>query len=157
MTSFLADRLGFCAVEEYARAYLRMLDRPYAQGDLTEIARGQLDAVKRAIGECPDGVVSDTHLLVIRIWSEWKYGSLLPELEEIFDVLLPDLYVLCKPDIPWEYDVMRESPKDREALYGRYHDHVRKSGIPYVVAETAGASREERVLADIMGIRKTLP
>ena len=37
------------------------------------------------------------------------------------------LYILCYPDIPWEYDVQRENPfNDRLALFKLYEQEIKK-------------------------------
>jgi nicotinamide riboside kinase len=54
-----------------------------------------------------------------------------------------DLYLLCKPDLPWTQDALREYPdeKPRQELYHMYRDLLIQQPIPWV--EVKG-SYEER-------------
>ncbi|MFW5872398.1 MAG: AAA family ATPase, partial [bacterium] len=64
-------------VPEYARDYLNKLGRPYKQSDLLLIAQEQIALEEKAAAN-HEMVFCDTNLLVIKIWSEFKYQSCHP-------------------------------------------------------------------------------
>src|SRR5688572_5177765 len=69
-------------VAEYARAYLGKLGRPYDQADLLKIAHGQLRMEDEWIRDANKLLICDTNLIVIKIWSEVKFGNVDPDILE---------------------------------------------------------------------------
>lgn len=131
-------------VSEVAREYLNDLDRPYAEGDLLEIAKAQAQN-EDTIVEDPKGVmVCDTDMITIRIWSEEKFGRCHPWILKQSEERHYDLWLLCKPDIPWEPDPMRENPHDRDRLFTVYEGLLKWLEKPYLIIE---GSRKERLAA----------
>ncbi|HRD53451.1 MAG TPA: AAA family ATPase [Flavobacteriales bacterium] len=129
-------------VSEVAREYIDGLDRPYEESDLLRIARAQAQN-EDMIGEEFKGLmVCDTDLITIRIWSEEKYGRCHPLILEQSEKRHYDLWLLCKPDIPWEPDPQRENPHDRDRLFARYKALLDWLEKPYRIIE---GDREERV------------
>lgn len=114
-------------VEEYARQYLNERNGQYEQKDLLQIAKGQIELENRFLNETTNSPVllCDTDLLTIKIWSEYKYQSVDPAIEEELNKRAGDLYFLCGPDIPWEPDPLRENPDDRMELYLIYKKEIK--------------------------------
>lgn len=130
-------------VSEFARTYLSDLDRPYRKGDLTKIAKGQLLLQKLSIKKAKRYIFYDTSMLIIKVWSEYKYGTCTKWIEDHFSKQKIDLYVLTKTDLPWEYDPLRENPDSRDELYAIYKKELLKYGKPFI--EIGGATRQERM------------
>ena len=65
-------------------------------------------------------LIADTEFLVLKIWSEEKFKSCSYFIDNNFNKQKFDLYFLCKPDIPWIYDPLRESENQREELFKKY-------------------------------------
>tara|TARA_B100001758_G_C18382174_1_gene597871 strand:- start:833 stop:1333 length:501 start_codon:yes stop_codon:yes gene_type:complete len=117
--------------KEYAREYLNKLtDRNYVQQDLLKIAKWQLKAEKRI-------QLLDTDLITIKIWSEYKYGNCNNWILEEIEKQKKDsrLYFLCKPDIEWISDPLRENPKNRMTLFKLYKKELDNSDHNYTVIE----------------------
>jgi len=133
----LAERLALSLktawVPEYAREYLDRLDRPYRQEDLTAIARGQLLIEEQRLAQAQKYLICDTNLLVIKIWSEYKYGSLDPRLAKLIDLHAYSIHFLTYIDLPWTYDPQRENPdlEERKELFQLYEDELKKQGLRY--------------------------
>ena len=106
--------------EEYARQYLEEKGPRYAINELDTIAKGQLEAQKRATAAAKKIVFFDTELTVIKIWSEVKFGVVSGEIERCYKKQKVDLFLLPFYDLPWAYDPLRESEKDRASLFSRY-------------------------------------
>ena len=136
----LSERLGVPWVAEFARTFLR--GRPhYSPEDLWTIAEGQRNAELAAASQ-HDVIVADTDLLVVRIWSEVRYGARDPRLDarivEMIAARRRRLYLLTRPDMPWESDPLREHPHERDHLHALHLrlladlglEHVELSGPP---------------------------
>jgi nicotinamide riboside kinase len=131
----LAEKLGEPWVPEFAREYLGNLNRPYNAADLLEILKGQLRAVELAKSKAKHWLVVDTGPEVIQIWHRDKFGPEPAEIIELAEAFKPKLYLLCKPDIPYVPDPLREDPFRRDELFERYvelllskHVQVMKGG-----------------------------
>jgi nicotinamide riboside kinase len=42
---------------------------------------------------------------------------------------------LCRPDIPWEEDPLREHPEQREQLFDLYHKSLIEHNLPFTIVE----------------------
>ena len=141
LSKFLADHFKTAWVEEYARAYLNKLGNPYNQADLTKIAHGQLRMEDEWLNESNKIMICDTNLIVIKVWSEHKYGNCDKEILQRMAERKYDLYLLTNIDIPWQDDPQREHPDKREYFWNIYKKEVEQTKVPFV--EISG-QREER-------------
>jgi len=143
LASALADRLNTQWVPEFARSYLETLGRPYEQADLCAIAEGQLQWEVQYARKASEWLICDTHLLVVRIWSEVKYGEAAPCI--LSDLRLQDYtyHLLTDVDLPWEPDPQREHPHRRQELFDMYHAHLTAAGIPFGIVQGEGEQRLE--------------
>ncbi len=133
LTKLLAERYQTLWSEEYAREYLTALERPYEQSDLLEIAKGQLELAEKAKVKGNGIVFHDTDLLVIKVWSEFKYEDCDPWILEQFEANQAELYLLTDFNIPYEEDSLRENPKQRRELFEIYEQELIKSEANYQV------------------------
>jgi nicotinamide riboside kinase len=80
---------------------------------------------------------------VIKIWAEWKYRKVDPELLSLWEPKTYDLHLLCYPDLPYEDDPLRENPdpEDRLALFNKYQSELVKSKVPFELIKGNGDSR----------------
>lgn len=129
--------------EEYAREYLTNLNRPYNQNDLINIALKQNE--KRA--NCNSRFqVYDTEMLVIKIWYDFKFKKENQQLNDLLNQQKMDHYFLCKPDIPYEDDPLRENPDNRDELFEIYLNALNQKELPYTIIEGSLIQRTEKVL-----------
>jgi nicotinamide riboside kinase len=63
----------------------------------------------------------------------WKYKSCDPQISKSVQNQQFDHYFLCKPDIPWEPDVLRESEQERDLLFNIYEQNVNQLGWSYTI------------------------
>lgn len=131
----LAGLPGAALVPEFARHYLAHLGRPYTQDDLLHIAQNQQRLIHTACASGSQLVIADTELSVIKIWSMVKYRSCHPQIEEGLSNQRFDLYLLCRPDLPWTYDPLRENPHDRHRLFELYELEMKLLGCRYEIIE----------------------
>ena len=116
-------------VEEFARVYLEQRKGQYDESDLLTIAQGQWALLKESSGI----LVADTEMLVLKVWSEVRYGRTNPIIEELLRTQDFDYYFVCYPDIPWEPDPLREHPQERMELFERYKNELEKMNLPYSI------------------------
>ncbi len=130
-------------VEEYARYFLSQLQQPYIEEDLDKIAIGQFSAENK--NHSHSKIICDTDLITLFIWKEELYNkskiSWAKSLETYRDTRH---YLLCKPDIPWQADPLRENPYDRDRLFEIYKEKLDIFGLKYSVIE---GNIEQRVHA----------
>lgn len=131
----LAQHYQAYYVKEYARIYLDNLNRPYEEQDLLNIAKGQLASEEAA--KAKKVLICDTSLEVIKIWSEVKYKRCHPWILEKYRQQKVDLYLLCAPDIPWEYDRQRENPDGRNKLFSIYKQELKEKNHAEIRGERA--------------------
>ncbi len=129
-------------VAEYARAYLDKLGRPYVQSDLLKIAHGQLRMEQEWARDANRLLICDTNLIVVKVWSEFKYGNCDEEILQLIRSTTYDLYLLTYIDIPWQHDPLREHPNERETLFRIYLKEMENQQTPFV--EIMG-TREQRL------------
>src|SRR6187551_1767659 len=153
LSQFLAERFDTACVPEYARAYIGRLVHPYVQNDLLKIAHGQLRLEDENVNDSKVFMVCDTNLYVIKIWSEFKFGSCDKEILDSIATRKYDLYLLTNIDLPWQDDPQREHPTKREELYQLYLNEMKNQSTPFV--EIKG-DREQRRKIAIDAIEKTL-
>lgn len=116
----LAKHFNAIWVPEFARTYLTGLNRPYTIEDLGFIAKGQMEWESN-YSKCASNIIfCDSDMTVMKIWSEFRFGYCEASIEKAFENQYYDLTLLCRPDIEWQPDPLRENPRDREALFERY-------------------------------------
>ena len=128
----LAKRFGTVFTPEFARYYLEQLDRPYGYADLERIARWQLLWQQRDADRAKGLFFCDTDLVVIKVWSDVRFGRTDPWIIQQLEQNPFDLTLLCHPDIPWEDDPLRENPLDRQALLLLYLQELNRFQIPFI-------------------------
>lgn len=147
-------------VSEVAREYLDEIDRPYVESDLLEISRSlrslhggmgglleEASVVSAAPEQWAEGrgsrpVFFDTDPVNLVIWSREKYGRVHPELEQLAQEMQYTWRLLCRPDIPWVPDPLRENPHDRDRLFVEWELELKARALPYTIIE---GSREQRL------------
>ena len=129
--------------KEFAREYLDLLNRDYNQDDLLKIAKGQLASEHNI-------QLLDTDLITIKIWSEYKYGNcenwILEQIEKQKDE--NRFYLLCKPDLKWEYDPLRENPNDRNEIFEIYKQELQILGHKFLLIK--GEGRNEKAIQNLL-------
>lgn len=139
-------------IEEYARIYLRDLNRPYRPEDLMHIAREQVRLIFQGLGTGDTPVISDTGPEVVEIWYKEKFGSVPAELSRLNELLPECHYLLCSPDLAWEEDPLRENPHDRDRLFQQYLEWLKCTGASYTII--GGTNRLTSALEAVENWRK---
>lgn len=143
----LAEHFGTVWVPEFSRQYLAQIKRPYEELDLLEMARRQAALEDEMAAQARNGLLFlDTSLEVLKIWSKVRFGGCHPWILGEMSARLPDLYLLCLPDLPWEPDPLRENPDDRDMLLGIYRREINALGVPCSEVKGSGKERFENAV-----------
>jgi NadR type nicotinamide-nucleotide adenylyltransferase len=144
----LAEHFNTSFAPEFAREYLLKNGLNYKKNDLIEIAKGQIKAEEDASQKSNKIVFFDTNLLVIKIWSEYKYLSCDKQILNWHKNRDYDLHLLLRPDLVYEEDPLRENPglDQREELFEIYKYQLIKEGEPFAVIEGRGKDRFKNAL-----------
>ncbi|WP_423127032.1 AAA family ATPase [Gaoshiqia sp. Z1-71] len=154
LTNELSVYFEAASYQEYAREYLAAKGSRYTWDDVAEIARVQLRQYYEARNSSEELVFFDTWLIITKVWFEWAYKRLPDWLEQAIDENPVDLYLLCKPDLPWEPDPLREhGGAEREQLFQIYKQELINRGFPFV---EIGGLGDERVLNAIKAVKSIL-
>jgi len=146
LSESLARHLNTVWIPEFAREYIGNLNRPYEQHDLLEIARGQVNLEHQLIPGAGETVIMDTNLLVIKVWSEHRYGSVSPEILDLHHSRRYDLYLLTDIDLPWAEDPQREHPHLRQHFMSVYRQLMASTGIPFRIISGTGGQRTQSAI-----------
>ena len=144
----LAAHLNIPFTPEFSREFLNKLDGDYTQDDLSVIAKEQLKN-EQLTTKNNQVSLNDTDLITIKIWSEYKYGNCNNWILEQIEKQKKEnrLYLLCKPDIPWKADPLRENRNNRDKLFDIYKKVLENLKHDYYVVE--GEKRLESVIEKI--------
>ena len=140
-------------VQEYARGYMLAHGTAYSYDDLSTIARGQLALEDAAVGDSI--LFIDTDLYVMKVWSEYVFGRCETWILKEIAARHYDGYLLCRTDLPWVKDELREYPDlaTRERLYHIYKDILVNQNVPWV---EIGGSADGRLTNAIEAVERLL-
>lgn len=133
-------------VPEYARFYIDRLDREYEEDDLLEISKGQIAWENEKSHYANDFLFCDTNLIVIKIWSDHKYGQTNSWIEKQLEERSYDFYLLNNIDLMWKPDPQREHPTMRDHFFEVYKNYLRENKLPYAVVSGYEGERKKCAL-----------
>ena len=133
LAELLSQEYEAVLVPEYAREFLLERNGVYSQKDLDTIAVEQQK--KWSEVKASTMLVCDTEMLVMKIWSKFKYHSVSESILEAYNRQQFDYYFLCRPDIPWEEDPLREHPEEREQLFEIYLKELQNAKHPFTIIQ----------------------
>lgn len=90
----------------------------------------------------------DTDQYVMKVWCEYVFNDCHNWILQQIATRQYDLYLLCKPDLPWVKDDLREYPdeKPRQELFHIYRDLLMHQSSPWV--EISGTYAERFAMAE---------
>ncbi len=161
----LANHFGTLWVPEYARKHLTQHGPSYTEKDLLVIAQKQIEQEDQLIQQWQQDqrdlssrqpIFIDTDLYVMKVWSEFVFNSCDRFILQGIVDRSYDLYLLCKPDLPWEKDALREYPDQsmRERLYHHYKDALVNQECPWKEIDGMHEARLEQAIAAVDGLFK---
>ncbi len=155
--------------QEYARDYLIKNGTDYSYEDLLLIAKGQLALEEKALQELsivhstnPSTerpiLFVDTDMYVMKVWSEFVFDQCDPWILNQIAERKYDGYLLCKHDIPWTKDVLREYPEieKRASLYNYYKDILINQQTPWFEVTGLNVERTSQAIKWVEELRKSI-
>lgn len=142
----LAEHFNSIWVPEFAREYLEKNGLKYSLDDLVKIAEGQAKNIANAEINNRDIIFLDSEIVVIKIWSDVVFKQCPAKINELLSQQEFDLYLLCYPDLPWEYHPMRENPQNRNFLFELYEKELKKQKFNYRVVKGKGKVRLQNAI-----------
>ena len=130
------------SVPEYAREYILGLGRQYTYEDVAHIAEKQLELMNEYCRHFCNYVFVDTYLIITKVWFRRAFNKIPLWIDSEIAKTKDALYLLCKPDLPWEPDGVRENGgKMREILFDEYEKELKQAGLDYAYVEGFGKER----------------
>jgi nicotinamide riboside kinase len=144
ISAYLADKLNCQWIPEYARDFIGNLTRPYNYDDIVHIAETQVLQKNEKENSGLTLLILDTWLIITKIWFLEVYNSYPEWLDDEILNNKTDLFLVCRPDIPWVPDPLRENGGEkREYLMKRYIEEIKRTGTEYIMIDGIGDSRFE--------------
>lgn len=154
----LAEQFSTNWCREFAREYLLEHGNEYSFDDLLTIAKGQLELEDKASNKAIELYTNarnlqkpllfiDTDMYVMKVWCEFVFDKCHPWILDQIVERKYDGYLLCKPDLPWIKDELREYPdyETRDKLFHHYKDILINQRIPWF--EVSGSDIERNLSA----------
>lgn len=138
LAKYLAKRYNGLLVPEYAREFVEAKGTTDVTYDeVCSIARHQIEQLKQMADSQQPVAIFDTELVITKVWFDYAFGRVPEWLEEAIQTYKMDVYLLCKPDIPWRQDGARYNGSDeiRKELFERYEQEIQTLDIPYYIIE----------------------
>jgi NadR type nicotinamide-nucleotide adenylyltransferase len=133
LSQLLAEEFNGEWIPEFAREFLLERKGIYTQKDLDLIAEGQKQLWENVSNHSL--VFCDTEMIVMKVWSEFKFGSCSEKIQDFVKEQQFEHYFLCRPDIVWEEDPLREHPEQRDELFEWYLRELKNYNLPFTIVE----------------------
>jgi NadR type nicotinamide-nucleotide adenylyltransferase len=148
----LGDHFGVPVSAEFVRAYAAERGAKLGFNDHGSIARGQMASEDAAIARASDLVILDTDLVSTVVFCEHYFGMCPDWIRDEAKKRAAELYLLLKPDVPWEADGIRDrgAQEQREEMHAAFARTLKAMGLNYV---ELGGEGDKRFAAAIQLIR----
>ena len=163
----LAAHFSTIWCREYAREYLLQHGTSYSFDDLLTIAQGQIALEEKATEELASLHLKqdknqipllfiDTDMYVMKVWCEFVFEKCHPWILNQIVERNYDGYLLCKPDLPWVKDELREYPdyQTRDTLYHHYKDILINQKTPWFEVSGASPNRKDDAISWVEALIK---
>lgn len=173
----LATHFNTSWCSEFAREYLLTHGTNYDIEDLELIAKGQLaledsesqklissfakaeentwvnTQTLQSTNHAPILFI-DTDMYVMKVWASFVFNKAIDFIEESIANRKYDLYLLCKNDLPWVNDPLREYPNEepREELFQIYYELLQNQSTPFSIITGSYQQRLQQAIQAVNSI-----
>lgn len=146
LSHYLGKKIEAPVLKEYAREYLKDIQLDYKLEDVLKIARKQFE-MEEALFKDHSSIVLDTDLTVIYIWLKVVFNHEESWINEQMKHHKHKVYFLCKPDLVWEADPLRDisDSKARWDLFERYKSLLDELGATYYLVAGKNEERTQNI------------
>ncbi len=149
----LADHFNGLYIPEYARTYVENLPGHYGFEDIENIAKAQIEQYNSTTTNTEKIFFFDTWLIITKVWFNWVYRKVPDWLDKMIVNCPVDLFLVCRPDLPWQADPVRENGgENRVRLFELYLSELKHYGFAFV---EIGGTDDDRLRNAITAIQKT--
>src|SRR5690606_12814470 len=118
----LATHYNTLWVPEFMREYLENKweekKELISKEDLVPIAQGQLSLETELSEKVDNLLICDTNLLELKVYSEYYYNGFCPDfIKNKASQEDGAFYLLTYIEIPWQADILRDRPNNREEMF----------------------------------------
>lgn len=149
LAAALAAELGAPWLPEAARLFVETEPTPLSAATVAPIARLAMSLDDAARASAPPLLIHDTDLVSTVVYARHYYGECPAWIEDEARARRADLYLLCRPNLPWEADGVRDRPHVREELFTAFRDELARMGATVTTIDGLGARREHEAIAAI--------
>jgi len=150
LTQQLAKHFKTSWVPEYAREYVEKLLEPYTYEDVCKIAERQIEEENKYNKDTTKNLIFfDTELIITKVWFEYKFNKVPEFVTNWMQDHSFEFYLLCAPDLEWEFDPVREHGDDRDYFFDWYQREIEQTTKPYVIVKGFGNQRFQNALQAI--------
>ena len=128
-------------IEEYARVYLSNINRPYIISDIVAIYTRQFEQEEEKLKGANKFLFVDTEFIIAKVWSEHVFHESPEFFENMIHTHPYDFYLLTYPDLPWEFDPLRENPGKGEFFFEWYRKILIENNLPFSIVSGFGEER----------------
>lgn len=130
----LSTALNLPWVKEYARSYLEQEGPDYDFATFLKIYQGHIAQQKKAIDHSQAPLLFlDTDSIHYQVWCKRVFKQNSPIISRQMAQESHHHYLLCKPDLPWVADPLRENPEDRDQLFLEYQEIIQSWQRPMAI------------------------
>ncbi len=155
LSKALSIHYGVPFEPEFARNYIRDLNRKYTYRDVEIIAKKQLEQYNQHVNSNNPLVILDTWLLITKVWFEVVFKKAPDWIDMAIKKNQVDLFLVCDIDLPWMADEVRENGgENRVRLQKRYIEELEKYQFSYKIVHGTGDIRVQNAISFIDGLGK---
>ncbi len=150
LTKQLAEVFNGQFIPEFAREYVETLTDHYTFDDIDAIAKAQVEQYRITESSSEKIFFFDTWLIITKVWFNWVFNRI-PDWMDLEIRNCPmDLFLLCRPDLPWESDPVRENGgENRLKLFELYRRELKHYGFNFVEIGGVGEERLSNAIAAV--------
>jgi NadR type nicotinamide-nucleotide adenylyltransferase len=136
-------------VLEYARHYVESLKRRYRYDDIMVISKKQRELEKAAYEKSTKLLICDSAMITNKVWSYDKFEKCDPWIEKEIKLESFDLFLLCKPDLQWENDPVREDAERGAQIFEIYVRYLTEYNFDFGIVEGKNTARIDAAIGYI--------
>ena len=155
LTQQLAEAFNGQFIPEFAREYIENLPHHYTFEDIEAIAKAQVKQYRLTGNSSAEIFFFDTWLIITKVWFNWVFQKMPEWLDMEIRNCPMDLFLLCRPDLPWEADPVRENGgENRLKLFELYREELKHYGFNFVEIGGVGEERLNNAIAAVRDFYK---
>jgi len=142
----LAEHFKTAWVPEFARDYVKQLNRKYTLEDVIYCAQKQLEDEERKAEIANRFLFCDTELITAKVWCEDVFKTVPYWIEDALQKHPYDLFLLTYPDLPFEDDPVRENHNRRQFFFDWYEMELKQYQFQYQIIKGIGEGRLQQAI-----------